>query len=76
MTHVNAGKIHLTKREKDCITHLIYGMTSKEIAREMGISHRTVECHLVALKVKMGCLYKSQLITKILRSYAEVSLFL
>jgi len=39
----------LTEREHQVLNKMIEGATSKEIARELGISHRTVEVHRRAI---------------------------
>ena len=44
----------LTPREKAVLTALVAGRSNKEIAREMGISHRTVEVHRASLMVRLG----------------------
>jgi len=67
-------KDHFTKREKDCLGYLVYGLTTKEIAFELGISPRTVEFYLNNIKDKMGCYCKSQLLKIILKKYAKIEL--
>jgi len=52
----------LTKRERECVAHLLDGLSMKEIGVNMKISPRTVEYYLDNIKRKFGCLYKSQLI--------------
>ena len=76
MANVAQKEIKFTNREKDCLRILAYGMTAKEIAREMDISPRTVEGYLQALRIKMGCSCKSQLVIKILKQYAQVNLLI
>jgi DNA-binding CsgD family transcriptional regulator/PAS domain-containing protein len=45
--------IYLSKREKECFEKWALGKTSKEIARELQISHRTVEGIIFNLKQKL-----------------------
>ena len=42
----------LTKRERDVMKGIIAGQTNKEIGRQIGISHRTVEIHKAHLMEK------------------------
>jgi DNA-binding CsgD family transcriptional regulator len=56
------GKI-VTKREIECAHRLIDGLTAKETARLMNISHRTVEKYIENLKYKLQCRNLKQLIT-------------
>lgn len=57
---------HLTTREIDIIHCLLEGKTAKETARQLFISHRTVERHLENIKLKLNCRNKFGLINKIL----------
>lgn len=43
----------LTPREKDILVRVAEGNTSKEIAKELGISHRTVESHRESVMKKL-----------------------
>lgn len=45
----------LSGREIDCYLLLAQGYRSKEIARELGISYRTVEKHIENIKEKLQC---------------------
>lgn len=56
----------LSKREIECIYHLIRGMTAKQIAAELNLSSRTIEFYLERIKSKFGCKKKSDLIAKVL----------
>ncbi len=44
----------LTARELAVLTALVQGQSNKEIARELGISHRTVEVHRASMMVRLG----------------------
>lgn len=44
----------LTPREQDVMALTVSGLSNKEIARELGISHRTVEIHRARTMHKMG----------------------
>lgn len=52
----------LTTREKECLHHLLEGLTAKETGIQMGISSRTVETYFDQIKRKCDCQYKHQLI--------------
>jgi DNA-binding NarL/FixJ family response regulator len=44
---------HLTGREREVLEGIARGRTNKEIAAELGISHRTVETHRESLMNKL-----------------------
>lgn len=44
----------LTPREREVLMLVVAGGTSKEMAHELGVSHRTVEVHRSRLKRKLG----------------------
>ena len=54
--------IYLTPREVDCLNALASGRTVKIVARELELSHRTVEFYLKNLKIKFGCATKGELL--------------
>jgi DNA-binding NarL/FixJ family response regulator len=62
------GEVFLTQREISCLLHLLKGKTAKQIARDLFISHRTVEDHFSNIRKKVGCWSRSQLIAYILES--------
>lgn len=52
----------LTRREQEVMEYLIEGKAAKEIARELGISHRTCETHRARVMEKMGAKRLSTLV--------------
>jgi two-component system, LuxR family, response regulator FixJ len=44
----------LTQREREVLQHLVRGKLHKQIARELGISTRTVDHHHAQITIKMG----------------------
>lgn len=53
---------NLTERERQVLRGLLDGDTNKEIARALGISHRTVEVHRANIMEKSGAGSLSQLV--------------
>ncbi|MDM0085713.1 response regulator [Variovorax sp. J31P179] len=54
-TSAHAGRLAaLTAREREVYDRMVLGMTSKEIAKELGGSFRTIEIHRSRVLVKMG----------------------
>ena len=64
--HPLTGKQKLTKRESEITQLLVNGLTCKEIARKLCLSHRTVEVHKANLMKKLGAHSKSELSSKII----------
>lgn len=65
---------HLSPREREVFHHLLDGETSKEMAKDMHISHKTVDVHRATLMRKLGVRSASELIKKfrtLRRSTAE-----
>jgi len=56
--------LNLTGKQENCLFLLIRGKTTKEIAKALAISPRTVEGHLEAIKIKLKCKYKSEIIER------------
>lgn len=58
---------HLTKRQIDCLYYLVKGMTIKKIANTLNLSPKTVEHYLDAVKVKLNCRNRTELIATALQ---------
>lgn len=54
--------LSLTKRQSECFFYLLRGLSCKSIAKVLGLSPRTVEGYVEAIKSKMGCHSKQALI--------------
>ncbi|KTD11917.1 LuxR family transcriptional regulator [Legionella gratiana] len=59
--------VYLSKREIDCLQHLIQGKTTKMTAKILRLSPRTVEYYLENIKAKLGVNSKAELIHKVMR---------
>ena len=59
-------RAELTGREREVAARLLEGMTSKEIGRALGISHRTVEIYRARLMRKYGASTAADLVQKLL----------
>jgi PAS domain S-box-containing protein len=59
-------KAELTGREREVAARLLDGLTSKEIGRALGISHRTVEIHRARLLRKYNAATTAELAQKLL----------
>jgi DNA-binding CsgD family transcriptional regulator len=56
----------LTQREREVLTLVLDGLSNKETARKLGISHRTVEIHRARAMGKLGASSPAELIRRIL----------
>ena len=54
----------LSPQQTKCLSLLIKGMTSREIAAEMQLSHRTIEHYILAMRVKLKCKNIKELIAR------------
>ena len=61
-----AAKAELTPREREVAAQVMRGLTSKEIGRELGISHRTVELHRARLMRKYHATTTAALVQKLI----------
>jgi len=57
----------LTRRERQVVGLLSQGMTSKEIARKLSLSPRTVEDYRATLRKKFGAKNTTELLTQLMR---------
>ena len=57
----------LTNQQSECLYHLVRGRPIREIAKQMDLSPRTVEHYLEAVKSKLNCKTRSELIEKALQ---------
>lgn len=68
-SHRIINGIQLTKREKECLDHLMHGKSYKQIAITLKLSPRTVEHCVERVKIKFGVRTKFQLIDLLQRHY-------
>lgn len=54
MRRHEAGEKKLTAREQGVLRHVVEGHGNKDIALQLGISHRTVQKHLQRAYAKLG----------------------
>lgn len=60
--YFGSTKVYLSLRETQCMFYLSRGKTSKEIAKSLDISPRTVETYLNSVRLKTGIQSKSTLL--------------
>jgi len=58
--------VNLTPREREISAHIVNGLTCKEVARKLSISHRTVEVHRARLMKKLQARNSAELVSKII----------
>jgi len=61
-----SAKAQLTPREREVAAQMMQGLTSKEIGRALGISHRTVEIHRARLMRKYSAATSAALVQKLM----------
>ncbi len=66
LTESVPGYETLTRRERAALAQIVRGLSSKEIARALGVSPRTVEFHRANLLKKIGARNTVELVFKIL----------
>jgi len=66
MDRVFNPTVNLTPREREISAHVVNGLSCKEIARKLSISHRTVEVHRSRLMKKLQAKNSAELVSKII----------
>ena len=66
-SEVSMDKYILTKREKEVFTLLVSNKSTKEIAKELGISEKTVRNHISNAMQKLGVKGRAQAVVELLR---------
>ncbi|MGN1358190.1 MAG: LuxR C-terminal-related transcriptional regulator [Bacilli bacterium] len=66
-SEVFMDKYILTKREKEVFTLLVSNKSTKEIAKELGISEKTVRNHISNAMQKLGVKGRAQAVVELLR---------
>jgi len=59
-------RFHLSPRESETVQHLVFGLTTKEIAQRMNVSPHTVKQYIRFIMTKMDVTTRSGIIGKIL----------
>lgn len=72
--YLNEGELYLTCREAQVIQYLAQGKNTVEIAIILRVSKRTLESHIINLKMKFNCSTLFQLALKI-KQFDSLSLF-
>jgi FixJ family two-component response regulator len=60
------GRAPLTRREREVLAWLTDGASNKEIARQLGVSSRTIEGHRASIMKKVGVRNATELIRRVL----------
>ena len=63
---VGQGKVKISKREGEVLTHLLEGKSNNKISLELGISEKTVKNHLWKIYRKFGVENRTQLFHKLI----------
>lgn len=56
--YTGLDEAYLTSQQYNCLRLLAEGKTSKEIAKELALSYRSIEHYLDHIKVKLNLQYK------------------
>jgi DNA-binding CsgD family transcriptional regulator len=62
--HQRHAQVKLTDRERDCLDLLLQGLTTAQLARNLGLSERGVLFHVENLKSKFGVKTRLQLLAR------------
>ena len=63
-----ANDTEFTSREMDVLRKMVQGFTDKEIADQLGMSYYTVRFHINSLLGKTGCVSRTELAIRVVRS--------
>ena len=66
---------YLTKREMICASYLIRSYTTKQIAKAMNVSPRTVEVYLETIRQKLNSQERSELVRKLSLAFPSSGIF-
>ena len=66
LSAIRPAKADLTAREREVAAHLMQGLTSKQIGKALGISHRTVEIYRARLMRKYKSSTTADLVHKLM----------
>ncbi|EPL09881.1 LuxR C-terminal-related transcriptional regulator [Pseudomonas sp. CF161] len=66
MDRPHHATVNLTPREREVSMHIVNGLTCKEVAKKLAISHRTVEVHRARLMKKLQAKNSAELVSKII----------
>jgi len=66
LDRAHQSTVDLTPREREVSMHIVNGLTCKEVARKLAISHRTVEVHRARLMKKLQAKNSAELVSKII----------
>lgn len=66
MDRPHHATVNLTPREREISMHIVNGLTCKEVAKKLAISHRTVEVHRARLMKKLQAKNSAELVSKII----------
>ena len=58
----------LSPRERETLTHVALGKTTKEIAAELGVAESTVNWHVSNARTKLGAATRAEAVAKTIRS--------
>ena len=59
--HIPLPRPELTKREQECLRHLVVGRSTSRIAQAMAVSEATVRFHAANLRTKTGAANRAEL---------------
>lgn len=66
-TLLKSNRENLSERQLQCLLLIVKGMTVKQVGRELNLSPRTIEHYIEAIKNKLACFSRAELIAKALQ---------